>query len=354
VSGEVDAVSLLINEAWAAYREGRYGRVVAAGERAVRAAEELDDAALLVRALAAEAAGLRMRGEDAAALARYTRVLALADDPATARRLGGQDAADAVARAYLNWVDCALYLTGIPWRELFGVLEAAERWLTTTGRRQWRAGVLLRRASVHSRLGEWDAAVAAAQEALAAHQRGAPGYTLATHRSDLGGILRDAGRHGEARPHYQAILDDPGATGNERCIAYLGLAWCALVGDEADAARRHAAAAVRLAESLGDDALCPPLDALTAACRAGGDLDAAWQAATRHLETAGRVGGHYRPFYAVRRAVDVALDRGDLDTARRLLADLDSHAAALDAAAGSIAHTDEAAQRHRRLEGDAS
>jgi tetratricopeptide (TPR) repeat protein len=349
VSGEADAVRLLTGEAWAAISEGRYDGAMAAGERAVRAAEGLDDTALLVEALAAEAEPLRMRGDKAAALARYTRVLALADDPANAERLRGEQAAWVVARAYVLWVDCAQYLTGVSWRKLFGVLDAAEKWLTATGRRQWRAGVLLQRALIHRRLGEWDAAVAAGQEALIVYQSGAPGASLAAHRCKLGDILRGAGRHGDAQPLYQAILDDPDSTTYARCTAYHGLAWCALADEDPATARQHAVAAVRLAEPFGEDVLCEPLQALVAACRAGGDLDAARHAATRQMDAAGRIGERYRLYPAVRDAVDVALDRGDVDTARGLLADLDDHAAALDAAAGTTTRTDEAAERNRRF-----
>jgi len=49
--------------------------------------------------------------------------------------------------------------------------------------------------------------------------------------------------------------------------------------------------------------LCNSLDVLAAACRADRDLDAAWQAATRYLEAAARIGGHHRPYYAARTAL---------------------------------------------------
>lgn len=271
---------------------------MAAAERAVLAAEELDDAGLLVEALAAEAVPLRMRGENAAALARYTRVLALADDHDTADRPGVEDAARAVARAYIDWVECARNLTGISWRELFGVLDAAERWLAATGRRRWRAGVLLQRASLHHSLDEWDAAVAAGQETLAAYQPDAAGYSLGAYRFGLGDKLRDAGRPGEAQPLYQAMLDDPNTASYDLLSAHRGLAWCALADHDPARARRHAATAVRLSEPLGDNALCTPLAVLVAACRAGGDLDAAWQAATR--AAGGREQGR-RPLPAVLR-----------------------------------------------------
>jgi hypothetical protein len=198
-------------------------------------------------------------------------------------------------------------------------------------------------------LGELDAAVAVAQDSLAAHRPGVPGYTRATHRFELGDILCEAGRHGEARPHYQAILDDPDSNSYDRKAAYGGLAWCAVADGDPEAGRRHAVAAVRLAEPLGDDALCLALGALVGACRAVGDLDGARRAATWGLDAAGRVGGHHRPYYATRDAVDVALDRSDADTARRLLADLDAHAAAIDAQTATDTRARATAQLRARL-----
>jgi tetratricopeptide (TPR) repeat protein len=315
----------------------------------VEAAQALGDPGLLVRALDAEAAGLRMLGDDPAALARYTRILALAEDPSARHRLDGEAAASAVFRAHVYWVECALFTTGIPHRELFAVLDAADAWLAATGRRDWRAGVLLERALLHRRLGQTGAAVAAAEEALAAHRPGAPGSTLAGCRFQLGDILREAGRHADAEPHYRAILDDPAATAYDRKAAHQGLARCAVAAGRAGEARGHADAAVALAEPLGDESLCTALDALVAACRAAGNLDAARRAADRYVDAARRVGGHYRPYYAVRAAVDVALDRADLDVARGLLADLDRHATALDKAGGTIRYTAWAAERRRRL-----
>jgi len=345
------AAGLLVDEAWAAYSEDRYQEALAAASRAVEAAGQLDDLVLLARALWIEASTLQLLGDDAAALARFTQILAMADDPATSSRLDHPDAAMAVFSAYRNWTESARHLTGIPVRELFGVLEAGERWLTATGRRDWRASLLLQRALVHHRLGERDAAVAAAEEALAAaiQHPDAPGNTLNSFRFELGDILRDAGRSAEAAPHYQAVLDDPGANPYARSVGHQGLARCALAAGDAAAARRQARSAVLLAEPLGDDALCNPLDVLAQACRDDGDLDAAWQAAARRLEAARRIGGHYRPYYAARTAVDIALDRGDLPTARQLLGELDEHAAALDPTTGDTTYTSEAEQRRQRL-----
>jgi tetratricopeptide (TPR) repeat protein len=348
---EAWAAELLIDEAWAAYREGRYQAAVAAAGRAAEAAERLDDPVLLVRALWAEGSALELMGNHPAALARYTRILGLAEDRATSGRLDDPLAAEAVAAAHWNWVACARFVTGIPVRELFKVLEAAERWLAATGHLDWRASVLLERASVHRRLGELDAAVAAAEEALAikVQHPDAPGYTLNAHRKTFADILRQAGRSAEAAPRYEAILADPATDQWGRRVAHQGLARCALAGGDPGVARREARIAVLLAESLGDDALCLSLDVLAEACRADGDLEEAWRAATRRLEAAGRIGGHTRAYYAARTAVDIALDRADLATAKRLLGELEEHSAALDASAGNRSMRSETERRRQRL-----
>lgn len=62
-----------------------------------------------------------------------------------------------------------------------------------------------------------------------------------------------------------------------------------------------------------------------------------------------RLGGHHVLYYATLDAVDVALDRGDLGTARDLLPDLDRHATAQDTDTASTTRTDEVAERRKRL-----
>ena len=236
------AAGLLISQAWEAHDQGRYGTARAAAARAVQAAQQLDDPVLLVGALSAEGAALSMLGDKAAALARYTQILGLAEDPATRGRLDDPDAAWAVTQAHMHWVDSARF-AGVPVRALFGVLDAGENYLQAIGRPQWRAGLLLQRALTHQRLGEWDEAVAFAEEALDLYQNNAPGYTHASHRSQLGDILRSAGRPGEAEPYYQAILDDPDTDSpRDRQVALKGLAWSALERADLAAARRHALA----------------------------------------------------------------------------------------------------------------
>jgi tetratricopeptide (TPR) repeat protein len=339
-------VGLLIDQARDAYRESRYPAAAAAATRAVQAAEQLTDPNLLIRALLEEADALRMAGDNTAALARYTRLLGLAQDPHSTL---DDPASRAVAQAYTDWADTARFAGGIPIRDLFQVLDAAEHWLIRTGHPHWRAGILLERAMIHNSIGQLDQAISTAQDALTAYRADAPGYTLAAHRSELGDLLRRAGRAGEARPLYQAILDDPATSAYGRKDALEGLARCALADNDPTTAVAHATAAVRTAEALGDAPLLPALEALVAAHRAAGDLDTAAATATRHLDTARRIGTHYRLFYALCNAVDIALDQGHTDTARSLLTELDQHATALDNDANTTTYTTETARRHQRL-----
>jgi tetratricopeptide (TPR) repeat protein len=345
------AAGKLVDQAWAAYREGRFQQVLAAAGRAVEAAGQLDDPALLVRALSVQATALRLTGDYVAALARYTKIMALAEDPAISGRLDDPDAAEAVADAYWGWVEAAEFVTGIPVRELFTALDVADRRLTATGHRDWRAGILMQRAWVHRRLGETEAAVAAAEEALAVRLQypDAPGSTLNNVRCALGDILQSAGRVAEAAPYYQAILDDPDAIPWDRRRAHQGLAWCAVAAGDPGTARREARTAVLLAEPHGDVALCTSHAVLAEACRDDGDLEAAWQAATRYLEAAGRIGGHYWPYGAAESAVDIALERADLAAARRLIGEMEDHASALDADTSVTYYTSATTQRRQRL-----
>ncbi|GID30013.1 hypothetical protein Abr02nite_49960 [Paractinoplanes brasiliensis] len=291
-----------------------------------------------VRALIAEGAARAGVGDHGAALACYTRVL-------TRAAAGSARQTWEVATAHIRWVESARF-TGVPLRSLFPVLDAAERYLESIGRPEWRSGVLIQRAATHRELAEWDEATTAAEDALAAYVENAPGTSLATLRYRLGDILLGAGRHFDAVRHFRAVLDDPGPG---RYKAHVGLANCALRRHHPRAAVRHAVDAVRESAPLGDEALRLPLHALVAAHRAARDLDAATTAASRYLELAERLGSPYACFFALRSATDVALDRGDLTTARTLLTDLEQQATVLDDANGHTRRSAEAAKRHRRL-----
>lgn len=347
--GPARAVQLLVDEAWDLHGQGRYADGVAAAERAVAAARELDDLGAEVRALSAEAASLRMIGDNGAALARYSRVLALANDPVTASRLQGNDTQ--VAEAYMDWVACALFLTGSPWPELIRVLDEGEAWMRRSGLTDWRAGLLLQRARVLNHLGRTTEAIPHAEEALDLRQRhsGTPGYTFANYRWSLGDIYRRSGRPADAEPLYRAVLDDPAPSPNSRKADFEGLARCALDQGRPNEAVGHARAAV--AVDLGDDVLCSALSTLVAAARAAGDTDLAAAAARRQREAATRVGSPLRLHSALRDCVDVALDRGEQAKARGLLDELSPLADALDQARVDTTYSADVQSRRARLDG---
>lgn len=344
-------VDLLIRQSNRAGTAGRYTEALAAATRAVEAASRCDDLGLLARALATEGIALGMLGDSVGSLARFTRVLGLAEDPATRGRVNQATAALAVAQAHWRWVEAARFLTSIPVRKLFEALDAADRWLDATGHRGWRDAVLFERALIHNRLDEHDAAITCAKEALALKLRHpeSPGFTLGAYRCILGDVLHDAGHASAAARSYRAVLDPPARHAWDRYRAHRGLAGCALTTGDPATARHEAERAVLLAEPLGADDQCDALDRLGQACRAQGDLAAAWDTAERHMRIAARIGGHYFPYYATRNAADIALDRADHVTALRFLADLDVHAQAMDTAAETTTHAADVARIRRRL-----
>lgn len=245
-----DAVELLIDEAWTAYSDGRTAQALKAAERAVRAAERLDDPALLVRALWQEEWALTRLGDYAAAMIRCTRILAMAQDPANHDRLGDRSTARAIGDAYVDFVDAARLRGGVSAAELLNVLDAADQWLVATGHPDWRAGVLYQRAQVHSLIGDARKAVDVAQEALAAYVAGSPGYSLASHRNTLGNFLSQCGRLTEAISHFQAVLDDPGSSTHDRLTALRYLADGTVDKGQGEEALRIADEAVELAQGL--------------------------------------------------------------------------------------------------------
>jgi hypothetical protein len=164
----------------------------------------------------------------------------------------------------------------------------------------------------------------------------------------LGGHLLKARRPGEAAEQYEAALAEADANVWDQSTAHCGLADCAMSAGDPIRAVHEARLAVQIAEPLGDSWLVESTVTLAMACSAAGDFDAGWQAASRSMDAAARIGNHHYSFAAALVAVDVALDRDDLTAARQLLGELDSHAAPLDAATGTTRRADEVAARRNR------
>ena len=139
-------VTALLQEADEAHREGRFDLGLAAAKRALVIAIDADDPALLVQALEMESGSYRQLGDKQAAFTGATRILGLVEDLATRDRITGFDAEQAVARARLEWVEAARSILKIRTRDLFPVLEEAERSIRTSGKSQWIADVLASRA----------------------------------------------------------------------------------------------------------------------------------------------------------------------------------------------------------------
>jgi tetratricopeptide (TPR) repeat protein len=342
-------IALFLAEAETASDEGRFAQALAATGRAISAAEQAGDALLVVRALDAERRILRSSDDHGGALVRSTRILAMAEDPATRDVLDGPTATRAIANAYLEFAFSGRMHGGMSLRELLKVLDAADAFMTATGHRDWRAGVLMERAEIHSALGDKATALTLAQAAVAAYQPTTPGFSAASYRNCLGSFLADVGRNEEAAGHFEAVLADQAAQIIDRMVARNHLARAALdAGDNATAAR-HAQAAIDLAEGYSGSAVYGSWGLLARARLAAGEHDAAWQAAEAGLAAAQRAGGHSMLYYATRSAFDVAFGRSDIPGAIGLVEELAGHAAALDQAQGRTTLTREAASRRRRL-----
>jgi tetratricopeptide (TPR) repeat protein len=201
MSSLVEAIELLIGEAKDLSDEARFHQALAAANRAVGATEPLDDPALLIRALAAEERPLRLTGNLTGAMSRSVRILALAEDPVTSHLLSDPTSVWTVGQAHTTLADAALWIDEIPIRRVLDMLDHAERWLKSVGHWDWRSGVLGARSGAYHRLGEYDKAIAAAEEAIAAYSATAPGFLLSSLRLDL------ARRYDSRYVLYDATID---------------------------------------------------------------------------------------------------------------------------------------------------
>lgn len=347
-SQELNALELLINEAQSLNNDCQYLNALAAAERAVSLAEELNDPAWLVRALLPEEEALRLSGQVAAALIRSSRILAMAEDPDTREALTSDANVEDIFLAYIRWIDAAHYVTDFPCTRLFDVVDAADRWLRAVGHPEWRSALVLARSNIYRHLGKYDLALSFAEEALATYKSSAPGFSIGSYRRDVARCKLKAGHYRDAEAAFKSLLDSERDT-SLKSQAFAGLAQCALrIGDE-KAASRYAASALRLADQVGDYEVCIALECQVEIFRAMGDLPAAWKSSTRQLEAAKRCDVNWRLYCATRDLIDVALDRRDLDSARAAMPALEKYAANEDKAVGRAKYMTESAERRRRL-----
>ncbi len=345
----ISVVDALIAESEAAGEEGRLDAAVAAAERAVAAAEHTGDSGLLIRALDQERRSRRSHGDYAGTLAVATRILASAEAPGADGELSGEVADRAIANAYLEIAHSGRLHGLTPARELLKVLDAADLWLTAAGHQDWRAAVIIERAELYRALGDIDAALGLAQEAVAVYHPRVPGFSGASYLNCLGILLGLAGRPDEAAAQFQAIADDSRAHVIDRAVAHKQLAEAAHAAGRGSEAARYAETAAALATGCGNPMAASALGVLARVRLGTGNLEGARDAAERGLAAARRSGELSSCYYAAKVAADIALDSGDLTAARQLVTRLGEHAHALDAAQGGSAFGAEVAARRRRL-----
>lgn len=327
----------LLEEAAACHAVGRFAEALAAASRAVAAAQE---PALLIQARDVEATCLRMLGDPAAALSRYTWILSQAGtfrspSPDHATGLLRQ-----IASAYMEWVECARLLPGMPLDRLLAVLDEGEAWLEAVGRSAWRAGLLAQRAELLDLLGRTAEALGLAEEAiaLASTDPDAPGFTIGSLRVALGRLLARTGRLDDARAQFWLVFGEPTSGPYDTFAAHEGLGRLRLLQGDSSEALRYAQAACRLATAMGWEVLCPALSLLADAQVGCGDLDMAAATADRFLEAARNTGSENRLYFALRQAADLATRRADHDRARALLAEARPLAERMDRSTGTQEH----------------
>lgn len=325
------SIELLIEEAKALSRDGQYTDALRAAERAASAAQELGELGLEIRAVLEEADAHRVLGDKGTSVARFTWVLAMVEDRTLWSELERAGVTPQITRAYMDWVDSALFVPEIPSAQIFDVLAAGEGYVQAIGRPEWRSGILYSRSLALRAEGRSEEAVAPAKEAVVLKQRhpDAPGYPLATYRRSLADLLYRLDRVEEAEAHYQEVPSDPECPSFDNFLAHKGLAQCALRQGDPRLARREAEEALRFAQSIDDSLVGPALEILVLACRRLRDLPAARAAAEQHV-AAGRVLGKVRLYAGLRDALDVALDERRFREAQAYLGEVMPLAQALD------------------------
>lgn len=342
VSAERLALELLLDEARQLYEGGRFAEALRTAEVAREAAKRCGDLALEVQAVGREANALAMLGCAADAFARNSWIVGVAREPLN-RSLFADDAlASFVSNAHLACVDAALRLPSVPVHELFKVLDAGESFVLARGKPTWRAGLLAMRARVLAERGSLAAALPLAEEAVvtSAQDPDAPGVSLGSQRTNLGNLLRRAGRFGDARRQYEIVLGDPDSSPRGRFEALRGLVNCSIAEGDAQRAADFAREALHLAEPMGQQAMSEALEELVAACLAQGDFGAARDAAARRLLLARDIGKADDLFFALHRSAAVALLEDQGVAATGFLNEAEEHAAAMDRARGGTHYAD--------------
>ena len=241
-----------------AHTEGQYATAERLLEQAVATARRLGDLPLLIKERFWLAVAQRMQGKYVQALATYTWLIGLASDPAAGGQVTDEGSLWYLANAFMDFVECGLFLPEMPVERLLRVLADGLQWVERIGKPAWAAGFRYLRGRLLNGQDDFQGARLELEAALALKRRhpDAPGYTLATHQLVLADVLitETIGAYAEAKALAEEVFAAAGSDRYDRRWAYKTLAYThlALGAPEAalDAARECLALALAM-ESAG-------------------------------------------------------------------------------------------------------
>jgi len=213
------AIELLISDAWELNSADRYSQALVEAERALKAARELRDAGLIVRALVQQASANRLLDDSAAAMVAYVEIFKLAKDPENESALQNSAAALAVGSAYLGFILVVRLRATSSKEQLFALLEKADTWFVSTGHAHWRAGLMLQRAEVHLDSHEYDKALEDAQVAYETYDASGPGFSRAYFHNCLRRALLAVKQGDKAAEHFRAVLEAPNRSPHDSMLS---------------------------------------------------------------------------------------------------------------------------------------
>ena len=165
--------------------EGKYAAAERFYDKAVAAAQRLDDRAALIRTRFWLADCQRMQSRDREALATYTWLIEVASDPHQSRDLP-EASHWQLAEAFMGFVACGRFLPEMPAARLLQVIDAGLDWLAQDRPPRLVGGPAQSSRQVFRMQGRFEEARVEFETALAQAKRtpDAPGYTLASHVLD--------------------------------------------------------------------------------------------------------------------------------------------------------------------------
>ncbi|MEA2661040.1 MAG: hypothetical protein QOH08_612, partial [Chloroflexota bacterium] len=186
------------------------------------------------------------------------------------------------------------------------------------------AGVRLNLGDAYCRLGQWDAALGEFAAALALYQRIGDPWCIALIHNNVGEVERIKGNVAEAVPAFERSVAISRSTGDAAglALALTGLGAAHADAGEPERGRDELLEAERLFATVGSTTYLPDLYRFLASAElALAELEPAARAAERSLEFARAAKVRHQEAMTLRVAGEIALARGDRESARALLAE---------------------------------